>query len=431
MQTGAQSTMLSWQPGTPFVYSVEQGGLKGNDHLPPQSRYGRARDYRGEASRSRSYLRSALLARREMARLSARETSRSSSRIWQPGAKRSWARSLERGEYAHIPRLERRFRYGVDGHGGRCRRQRNHLPIRYRGIRPTAFIRRRRKSEILPRAADCWRWLQTSAAAIWRAPADTPGAEPDVIDAANGNTWSPSFAPDGTLAFLSNRSGTNAIWLMKPGTAPSLLFDAGISAIERVRFSPDGAKLAVAVETAQGITIRIMTQAGANLSSFEMPSLGLGLPSWTPDSNAVLVFDRRSRRTVAVPIDDTARRIPFAPPHWVGIAVRKDGTFATRADKPGIWRIDGRITQINDAYPAFYLPPLAFRGGDVLVPQYDPGGTPRILAQPLSGWPGPADRLCAGRGRSRTGSDPTSPSIRRAAKLSILRLFRATPISIS
>ena len=48
-------------------------------------------------------------------------------------------------------------------------------------------------------------------------------------------------------------------------------------------------------------------------------------------------------------------------PVWVGIAIRKDGTFATRADKPGIWRIDGEIKQINDAYPAFYEPPLAFR----------------------------------------------------------------------
>ena len=30
-----------------------------------------------------------------------------------------------------------------------------------------------------------------------------PIAQPDLIDPANGMTWSPSFAPDGTLAFLS------------------------------------------------------------------------------------------------------------------------------------------------------------------------------------------------------------------------------------
>jgi hypothetical protein len=88
-----------------------------------------------------------------------------------------------------------------------------------------------------------------------------------------------------------------------------------------------------------------------------------------------------------IPIDNGAKPVPFAPPHWVGIAVRGDGTFATRADKPGIWRIDGEIRLINSVYPAYYEPPLAFRGNDVLVPDYSADGAPRILAQPVSGGP--------------------------------------------
>jgi Tol biopolymer transport system component len=236
----------------------------------------------------------------------------------------------------------------------------------------------------------------------------SPAVQPEIIDSANGLTWSPSFAPDGTLAFVSNRSGTNAIWLMKPGAASAILFDAGLSAIYRVRFSPDGSKLAVASETTQSVTVRIMTRAGASLSSFEMPSLGLGLPSWTPDGKAVLVFDRRSLRTMLVPLDNTAQRRPVAAPHWVGIAIRKDGTFATRADNPGIWRIDGDIKQINKIYPAFYEPPLAFRGDDVLVPEYNLGSVPRILAQPVSGGPSRAIASAPGavnRGASDFQSD--------------------------
>jgi hypothetical protein len=116
-----------------------------------------------------------------------------------------------------------------------------------------------------------------------------------------------------------------------------------------------------------------------------MPSLGLGLPSWTLDGKAVLVFDRHSLRTMRIPLDNIAQHNPFAPPHWVGIAVRNDGTFATRADRPGIWRIDGGIKQINSTYRS--SSPLAFRGDDVLVPEYNPGSTPRILAQPVAGGP--------------------------------------------
>jgi hypothetical protein len=245
--------------------------------------------------------------------------------------------------------------------------------------------------------------LQTDISRIGLARAGTAASsQPDVIDPANGLTWSPSFAPDGTLAYLSNRSGSNAIWLMKPGAASVMLFDAGLSPINRVRFSPDGTRLAVVSETPQSVTVRIMTRTGANLSSFDMPSLGLGLPSWTPDSKAVLVFDRLTLRTMLIPVDNTAQKRPFGPPHWVGITIRKDGTFATRADKPGVWRIDGEIKPINGAYPAYYQPPLAFRENELLVPDFSAGGAPRILAQPLTG--GPSREIARAPGAVNSGS---------------------------
>ena len=40
---------------------------------------------------------------------------------------------------------------------------------------------------------------------------------PEIIDQANDGTWSPAFAPDGTLAMASNRAGEQGIWLMRPG----------------------------------------------------------------------------------------------------------------------------------------------------------------------------------------------------------------------
>ena len=219
--------------------------------------------------------------------------------------------------------------------------------------------------------------------------AATPTAEPDVLEAASGATWSPSFAPDGTLAFISNRSGTNVIWIEKPGSAATQLFDARSASLSRVRFSPDGSRLAVASQSADKVEINILTLDGASLESYTMPSLGLGLPSWTPDGKALLMFNGRDKRTWRIATDDPAKRSPFAAPHWVGIAVRPEGIFATRADKPGIWRIDGKPSLVTGKYPAYYDPPMAFLGGDVLVPEY-PGTTPRLLAHPLSGGP---DRL--------------------------------------
>jgi hypothetical protein len=200
-------------------------------------------------------------------------------------------------------------------------------------------------------------------------------------------TWSLSFAPDGTLAFLSNRSGTNSIWMMKPGASPVLLLDGGASSLYRVVFSPDGTRLAVADETPAAATIRILTRTGAATASFAVPSFGLGLPSWSLDGKAVIVFDRHCLCTWQIDAADPTKRKVFAAPHWVGIAIRDNGTFSIRADKPGIWRIDREIRQINSTYPGYYDAPLAFRGDEVLVPEFGTGGIPRIMAQPASGGP--------------------------------------------
>ncbi len=108
-----------------------------------------------------------------------------------------------------------------------------------------------------------------------------PLSQPDVIDPASGMSWSPSFAPDGTLAFLSNRSGTNAIWLLKPGAAPVQFFDAGLAVVFRIAMSPDGSKLAAVFARNGGITVRIFSLNGASLASFDYGMLGEGLPTWT------------------------------------------------------------------------------------------------------------------------------------------------------
>jgi hypothetical protein len=124
-----------------------------------------------------------------------------------------------------------------------------------------------------------------------------------------------------------------------------------------------------------------------------------------------------------VPIDNADKQTPFAPPHFVAVTIRNDGTFATRADKPGIWRIDGAVKQINDDYPSYYDPPLAFRGEDVLVPQFNAGATPRISAQPVTGGPSRPIAFAPGAAnrpnlRSEFAVDPATGDIIYVASVS-------------
>jgi Tol biopolymer transport system component len=220
-----------------------------------------------------------------------------------------------------------------------------------------------------------------------------PAAQPDIIEAARGCNWAPTFAPDGTLAFLSNRSSTNAIWTMKPGEPASLLYDAGLAALFRVEYSPDGTRLAAAIAHENGITVRIVTESGAVVTSFDSPTLGMSHPTWTLDGKGVILFDRRVMQEVCVSLDDPEERRPVSEPPWCAIKVRKKGgVFCARIDKPGLWQIGKEPRLISSKYPLFFGPPMTFRGDDLLVPDFNTPEGPRILAQPLAGGP---DRVLA------------------------------------
>ena len=220
----------------------------------------------------------------------------------------------------------------------------------------------------------------------------TPSVQPEVIDAANGRSWAPTFAPDGTLAFLSNRSGTNAIWVMKPGKPPALLYDGGLSNLFRLEFSPDGSHLAMPIAGEDGLTIKILNADGATVSSFQSPTLGAGAPTWTPDGREVIYFDKSAGGYIRVDIANPSRRRLAAPLPWGAIAYHAENEFAERFDMPGYWQIDGKLRLVSGKYPLRWDPPPALLGDALLVPDFTATGGPRILAQPLAGGP---DRILA------------------------------------
>jgi len=220
-----------------------------------------------------------------------------------------------------------------------------------------------------------------------------PATQPDIVEAVNGRTWSPTFAPDGTLAFLSNRSGTNAIWTMKPGTASVMLYDAGLAPLFRIQYSPDGTKLAAAIARADGITMKILTAGGGTMVSFDSPTLGYGHPTWTPDSKEVVLFDRQVLHVVRIAVDNPASRMPIAPaPPWGTVTMRNDGIFIAKFGKDGVWQFGKEPRLISAKYPANFEPPITFKGDDLLVPDFNAPDGPRILAQPVTGGP---DRVLA------------------------------------
>jgi len=220
-----------------------------------------------------------------------------------------------------------------------------------------------------------------------------PVQQPDQLDIASGISFSPSFAQDGTMVFLSNRSGVDALWIKRPGKSPAILFDPEGDAPFRAAIAPDGRHIAVVNYVLNHENaVRILTADGASSGYFSVSAMPIGFPTWTPDSKALVIFDEKSDRAVRVEIDNPAHRTPVAPPSWMSVTIRDNGTYAALVRKPGVWRIDGGEKLISAKYPRFFFPPLAFRGSDILIPDFSAEGGARFLAQPLSGGP---DRVLA------------------------------------
>jgi Tol biopolymer transport system component/DNA-binding winged helix-turn-helix (wHTH) protein len=212
---------------------------------------------------------------------------------------------------------------------------------------------------------------------------------PDVIDNANGHSWSPTYSRDGTLAFISNRSGQNAIWKMKQGSQPFQILSGKNMALDRLRWSPDGTKIAFVVGTDKGVTIRVIASDGRPVTSFDMPSIGYGMPTWTPDSGAIISFDSSILTAVQTQLENTSRHIPVAPRLWDGITTYRGATFSIRADKPGIWQIDNGIHEITQDYAQANDSALVFKGNDILIAKSESRNSAqaRIMAQPIAGGP--------------------------------------------
>jgi Tol biopolymer transport system component/DNA-binding winged helix-turn-helix (wHTH) protein len=216
----------------------------------------------------------------------------------------------------------------------------------------------------------------------------TPRTTPDSFDVESGFTRSVAFARDGTLACVSNRSGESAVWITSPGGKPQEVVRAGEANLDRLVWSPDGAYLAMTWTRNDHITVRVITPSGRTVTSFPVGGVGYGLPTWTPDSKALLLFDDASLRTVRVEIGDPSKRSPVAGKGWLSVTLRKDGVYATRAEKPGLWQIDHGIRLVTAQYPRDDGDQLAFAGDKLLVADFSSGpAAARLFAQPLAGGP--------------------------------------------
>ena len=227
--------------------------------------------------------------------------------------------------------------------------------------------------------------------------------QPDIIDPANGRTWSPAFAPDGTLAMGSDRAGEEGIWLMAPGGRGRLLLTTGEACACSIAWTPDGSKLAY-VSNEGAPVVHIVTAAAAEVVRIRVPGIEAGQPSWLSNSRS-LVFPARDGggwRIWQADLDQPDRPRPVTGYGWVDARTDGDVLYGVRTSQPGIWRIGPPPLKVSDDYPFPQQGAWTIFHHQIIFADPTRLDHPRLLSTPITGGP---RRVLADLPKSSVGAD--------------------------
>lgn len=195
---------------------------------------------------------------------------------------------------------------------------------------------------------------------IWRTPARSSSdlASPSVLIASTRGDKEPQYAPTGDrIAFTSNRSGTNEIWISKAdGQHPVRLTSLNNPATHAPHWSPDGRYIAFETRTEGQADVYVMDAEGGVPRRITTAPSNEILPSWSADGTSLYVASDRSGgwQLWQVPLDNPQNATPLTQHGGYASRAAADGTtvFFTRPDTAGIWALSlqtGEKRMVADA----------------------------------------------------------------------------------
>ncbi len=218
----------------------------------------------------------------------------------------------------------------------------------------------------------------------------TPSADgsPTIIDPANGVTWSPAFAPDGSLAMGSNRAGEQGVWLMRPGGRGRLLLSSKSAFPNQIAWSPDGAVFAYVLYDTSA-SVRIATAAGQEVGRIPVPGTDAGRPAWVAGGRSLVfpVRDAEGWRIWRLDLGRSERPRPITGYGWASVRADGDELYGVRSSRPGVWRIGPPAVQISGAIALTASDAWTIFRHRVIYPDRIHLDHPRLLSDPIDGGP--------------------------------------------
>jgi hypothetical protein len=181
------------------------------------------------------------------------------------------------------------------------------------------------------------------------------------ITEAAGVDWDPDVAPDGSVVHASDISGTNEIWLKRPGREPVQLSDLRGSYVHSPRWSPDAREIAFIGVRRQATDIYVMNADGSRLRRATSDGAAKGSVAWSGRA-AELVYSVRTPAGWRLMRLARAGDLPAPIPGGEGVAVLARGAtgalYGRAADDPALRRLDFGTGAVATLNPRIEVPGL-------------------------------------------------------------------------
>ena len=199
---------------------------------------------------------------------------------------------------------------------------------------------------------------------IWRVDLDGEKSQTHVLAPSTREQFGPVISPDGgRVVFISNRSGTNEIWVCdSDGGNSQQLTSFGDALTGTPRWSPDGRQIVFDSRIGGEANVYVMDAKGGVPKKLETGTLMNSVPSWShdgswiyfasgPASSSVTIWRVAAAGGRATQLTKTPSFMPIESPDGQSVYFVR-----STADKVRLWRIrpDGSDERMLDAIPPLH-----------------------------------------------------------------------------
>jgi Tol biopolymer transport system component/DNA-binding winged helix-turn-helix (wHTH) protein len=213
------------------------------------------------------------------------------------------------------------------------------------------------------------------------------GANGQALIEQNSDILDPDISADGSIVFVAYRTGGVSLVVKRPGQEPDKI--ASFKQLLNPHWSPDGSRIAFAMgdkKTSRIGVIRADGSARINVATMRADAQA-SAPVWSADGKSLLFSanDGHGWRLWRVAADGTGK--PEALPGYGWYSAHFHGTdiYATRFDKPGIWKLGNTPIQITDNLSPDYWADWAIAGDTLAYVDFRDPKKIKIVLHPLNG----------------------------------------------